>query len=134
MLGWWDCNVATVKKQGSLLEPNMIMPSVDDSDWTSLFRSEHSSTQSLSATETGLHCVEGELWTRVSDSSHSTELSEELCHDTIFTGNWFVHSRSDINSEINKLLEPSSTKADTSDSTAVEWISMDELKRLRGEL
>lgn len=163
MIGWWGKDVSTTPTPSPNTinyTPNMIMPSIqtNTNHWSSSFGS--ISSELLSQTNLPLNSsnvlipVEGDVWESIPSplpppptttiSSSSTSSNSDLDSDStiVFVGNWFLKERSEILDEIFPMKSYHDNDNDSESFNAnqnknclenVEWISIADLKKLRGE-
>ena len=139
MIGWWGKSVSTTPSPSqnavaTSFTPNMKLPPANTAPWVSLLAPiSISSPPPISLSPTPLVSVVGDVWEEVrspGDHTHHDHTSES---EAVFVGNWFLKSRTEILDEIFPPdPEPQSTTL-TGSSEAVEWISLADLKKLRGD-
>lgn len=139
MIGWWGKSVSTTPSPSqnavaTSFTPNMKLPPANTAPWRSLLSPiSMTSSSPISLSPTPLVSVVGDVWEEIrspGDQKHHDQISES---EAVFVGNWFLKSRTEILDEIFPPdPEPQSTTLAGS-SEAVEWISLADLKKLRGD-
>jgi hypothetical protein len=144
MIGWWGKGVTTTPSPSpstvatSSFTPNMKLPSALTVPWLSLLSPlSRSYSPPTSLSPTPLISVVGDVWEAVTPPLDHTHVEQVSDSEAVFVGNWFLKSRTEILDEIfppdsEPVSNPRSTPAAAS-SAVVEWISLEDLKKLRGD-
>lgn len=149
MIGWWGSEVHTTDAT-SPLGPNMRMPNCTDSDgdrWPSLFRplSNHdisalrATSKNPELSHDAVISITKRVWEPVKDTASAKLPSLEIGdNNVLFVGNWFLQSKNELNEEILKSAEMHREGYSVAQSepvvasSEVGWLSMEDLKKLRG--
>ena len=150
MIGWWDSQVHTTQYTPLKLGPNMIFNQNLQSkvQWPNLFAplarrhlndlQSHTPSPSINS----IVFIDGNVWEAIGEKDRKWREKGNKCESTpasnglIFVGNWFLNSKQEINNEI--LNSATFAKVDSCSKSTImenlEWLSITDLKKLRGEL
>jgi hypothetical protein len=143
MIGWWGNGVSTTPSPSlkavakRSFTPNMRLPTPGTAPWLPFLAPiELTASPPSSLPKTHLIPVIGDVWEPVTASPSSSTALKHRDTKIVCVGNWFLKDRSEILNEVfpnrQRRSEGDNEIKDGSSSEAVEWISLDELKKLRG--
>lgn len=129
MIGWWGKGVSTTPSPSSEMvstssfSPNMKLPTRENASWISLLSPLPITPQISNICQAPLISVRGDIWEPVPENKTGIDLQDP---DVVFVGNWFLKSRTEI---LDEIFSP--TRLVSSVPDAVEWISLEDLEKLR---